>query len=199
MNTPLITEDPKVAREKLAAVRRQLHRRADTEYAAIAQGYEQLAQGRPLLNLRDCFLQCPADAQGRPRLAIARSDRKQVHVSRRGQGRVRFDTRSVWSWRNPDRFPELWLDIEWTGQARDGYALVPIIPADVRAKIPLGVADRDCQILWEVEQWSDRALGAQADRDPYLLRHLGGDLYVVLAEWDLTELERAVMAGRARA
>lgn len=30
----------------------------------------------------------------------------------------------------------------------------------------------------------------------YLLRHIAGDLYAVLAQWDLTELERAVMAER---
>ena len=30
-----------------------------------------------------------------------------------------------------------------------------------------------------------------------LLRHLSGQLYAVLAVWDLTELERAVLAGRA--
>lgn len=32
--------------------------------------------------------------------------------------------------------------------------------------------------------------------DPLLLRHLHGDLYAVLAAWDLTPLERAVLAGR---
>lgn len=32
--------------------------------------------------------------------------------------------------------------------------------------------------------------------DPFLLRHLGGTLYVVLAQWDLTPLEKAVLAGR---
>lgn len=33
-------------------------------------------------------------------------------------------------------------------------------------------------------------------KDPALLRHIGGDLYSVVAVWDLTELERAVLAGR---
>jgi hypothetical protein len=34
------------------------------------------------------------------------------------------------------------------------------------------------------------------DRDPYLLRHVGGALYAVLAAWDLTDLERAIMSAR---
>lgn len=32
--------------------------------------------------------------------------------------------------------------------------------------------------------------------DPALLKHIGGDLYAVLATWDLTELERSVLGGR---
>jgi hypothetical protein len=35
--------------------------------------------------------------------------------------------------------------------------------------------------------------------DPALLKHIGGDLYAVLAVWNLTELERAVLSGRGRA
>jgi hypothetical protein len=44
--------------------------------------------------------------------------------------------------------------------------------------------------LWEAE-WR-----RVAPRDPYLLRHVGGDIWVVLAAWDLTEVERAAMATR---
>src|SRR5438046_3023240 len=35
--------------------------------------------------------------------------------------------------------------------------------------------------------------------DPALLKHIGGDLYAVVAVWNLTELERAVLSGRGRA
>jgi len=37
---------------------------------------------------------------------------------------------------------------------------------------------------------------AAAPRDPMLLRRLGGDLWLVVAHWDLTEVERAAMATR---
>lgn len=56
---------------------------------------------------------------------------------------------------------------------------------------PLGVAVTPLvDILWEAE-WQ-----AVPPKDPALLRHLGGDLYAVVAVWDLTELERAVLGGR---
>ena len=44
-------------------------------------------------------------------------------------------------------------------------------------------------ILWEAD-WQRRA-----PVDPALLRPVGGDLYVVVATWDLTDLERAVLNG----
>ena len=50
-------------------------------------------------------------------------------------------------------------------------------------------------ILWEVTEWSSTPQSGPAPYDPLLLKHLGGQLYAVLAEWDLTPLERAVMQG----
>ena len=46
-------------------------------------------------------------------------------------------------------------------------------------------------ILWEVEQWDPTP-----PVDPALVRHIRGDLWAVIAMWDLTELERAVLAAR---
>jgi len=43
-------------------------------------------------------------------------------------------------------------------------------------------------ILWEADWHLD------PPQDPALLRRLMGDLWVVLAVWDLTSLERAVLA-----
>jgi hypothetical protein len=201
MQTPLITHDPAQAREQLAAYNRQLNRRDDPEYQAIAAGYAELAAGRPLINLHECFLTVPLDEKGRPRLAIARADRRTVTAVQMPRSRVLFDAR-----KNGSPSGTLTIEVEvpafegWSGRTwYRAHALVPLIPAAVRAKIPRGTTDAMCHILWEVEQWSDTPLGQQADRDPYLLRHLGGELWAVLAEWDLSPLERAVMAGRTLA
>jgi hypothetical protein len=42
-----------------------------------------------------------------------------------------------------------------------------------------------------VEEWT-----RVPPRDPALLRHIRGDLWVVLAVWDLTDLERLVLSQR---
>ena len=66
-------------------------------------------------------------------------------------------------------------------------AIVPIVPPQFR---PAGSLKRYF-ILWEAD-WEE------VPRDPMLLRYLGGDLFAVLAVWDLTEIERTVLA-RTRA
>ena len=206
MNVQKITMDPAEARERLRAARRQLHRRADAEYEAVAAGYEALAEGTPLINLSEVIRAGGFDEQMRPRLAVARADRRQVHLVWPSTSTLALFTTAVAPLADPGTL-RLSVDLgrehgmmttngNW-GRTVGGYALVPMIPPQVReaSRVPAS-RDRNHFILWEVEAWADRPLRAIPDLDPFLLRHLGGELYAVLAEWDLTPLERAVMAGR---
>lgn len=201
MNTPTITMPQHEARERLRAYRKQIHRRADAEYEAVARGYEALAAGTALISLRQVFQEaCPFDAKRRPRLAIARADRRQVHFRWNGGTTGRFDTNVRGPWGGRRWWPSLAIDVDFgmnlpPDPKKNGFALVPMIPAELREHHPASY-DRDRFILFEVDEWADQRIGAPAPVDPYLLEHLGGDLYAVLAEWELTELERAVVAGR---
>jgi len=208
VDVPLITMDPTAAMTKLRAYRQQLKRRVDEEYEAAVIGYEVLAAGSPLLDLREVFNTAGFHPDGRPKLAIARADRPQVMV-RVERNSLEFNALAnpwQWSYRG-----SLVINVGVSRLTNDGslagtmassiaevllksrgWSLVPMVPADVRPKGDL----RDFFVLWEVEQWADRALSSDPDRDPYLLRHIMGDLYAVVAEWDLTDLERAIMAGR---
>ena len=193
MNVQTITMPRGEAAERLRHYRRSLHRRADSEYEAIAKGYEALARGTPLVNVADVIGAAPVDVFGRPRLAIARADRRQVYVTRdwRRPGWFQFQTQL-----NSMRWPgtlEVGIDMKRDlSKTSSGYAIVPITPPDVRGERDL----KRCFVLWEVEQWADRRISSRPDRDPYLLEHLGGDLYAIVGEWNLSELERAVMLGR---
>lgn len=73
--------------------------------------------------------------------------------------------------------------------------MIPLVPADVRDSVSGKL--KDDHILWEAEEWHDRPL-VTPPTDPYLFRHIGGSLWVVEAEWDLTEPEKAVIAGTRR-
>lgn len=67
--------------------------------------------------------------------------------------------------------------------------IVPIVPVHLRPKRAVG----NYHILWEAE-WTK-----VVPRDPMLLRRITGDLWLVVAAWDLTEVERAALATRLNA
>jgi hypothetical protein len=194
MNIPTITMSKKDAQAKLLAYRAQLRKRSDAEYQAAVAGYQALVKGTPLVNISDVFAQAGLGADLRPKLAIARADRRQVAVTITAS-MLSFHAFNRDSWRE-NGSETLWRRIMYQHpdhtHATTGYALIPMIPADVR---PRDALDR-CFVLWEVEHWADRPVRSRPDRDPYLLKHIIGDLYAVIAEWDLTELERAIMQGR---
>jgi hypothetical protein len=196
MNVETITMDPTEARERLRAYRGALHKRADAEYEAAAAGYEALAEGTPLVRYEQAIRTCPRDEKGRPMLAIARADRQQVLM--RWSGRTAtFDAHAQQARR---RSATLAIDVNMMAVAREwtrGYALVPMVPPEGMDKLGGALNLRDHLILWEVEEWADLRIGAVPDRDPLLLRPIHGDLCAVVHAWDLTDLERAVMAGRA--
>jgi len=210
MNIPTITMDRGAARraflEYRSAVRAALDREVelvdDRRAAAIAEqraadealmrGYRQLALGHQVIDLRRVIREGGQDDQGRPRLAIARADETTIHMGRSRDGAVSFtsvgqridhaDPRTLRNIRLPAGTLPVLQSPSWV----NAHAIVPTIPPRYRPAQP----DR-YHILWEAE-WQ-----RVPPRDPALLRALGDGLYVVLATWDLTELERAVLGMRA--
>lgn len=193
MNVPLITESPSNARAKLKSYRTALHRKVDSEYQQVEQAYQELARGHSLVALSEAIAAAPVDAQGRPRLAIARADRQEVRFTwDPWQHRAAFDTE--WN-RRRGRAPHhtrIVVSLSGNGTRSTGFALVPLVPPEVKRHHAL----ERCHVLWEVEQWAGQSVFARSDRDPYLLRFVGGDLWAVLGEWSLTEVERGIMVGR---
>lgn len=195
MKTHTITMPQEEAERRLAAALSIRH--ADSrEYAGqLARAYKAMTEGRPLLSLSRSMEAAGRFYDGRPRLAIARADRPEVYFWQAAKAPVgRFITaqnRSVWSGR---RYPTLDISVRMDEIDRsvDGYALVPQVPPEVR---PATGQLRDWFILWEVEEWYEQPQHMTAPTDPFLLRHIGGDLYEVLAEWDLTEVEKMVLEG----
>lgn len=196
MEVPTIQMARQKALDKLGSYRSQLQKRADSEYEAAVAGYKALADGKVLLDLEEVFAECPRDEKQRPMLAIGRADRRQVALSWDGPGRYRFDARSNEWAAQPG--PTNLVMMVGSGLVRDnakpygsGYALIPLVPADARPNVDL----KKCHVLWEVPEWADGRISA-APVDPYLLQHLAGSLWVVLAEWELTPLEQAITRGR---
>ena len=196
MNVPLITVDADAAQVAYEQYRDQVRKRHSEEDAAIARGYRALAQGRTLLDLDQVFADLDQwDGAGLPRVAICRATEHQVmcRVSKSNR-RVSFywkEPRSWWSAQERDtktrvnaRIPE--SVPEWQGPFWEKrQTIVPIVPAALRPK-KLHLY----HVLWEVERWE-----LVPSPDPMLLKHVGGRLYAVVATWDLTPLEQAIIAG----
>ena len=78
---------------------------------------------------------------------------------------------------------------------RSKHTMVPLVPAQVKQQLRQSNRSMKLEnyhVLWEVEEWYERRV-IEPPIDPFLLKHIGGTLYAVLAEWDLTELERSVL------
>jgi hypothetical protein len=162
----------------------------------LMRGYKALREGKQLIRLSESITAGGVDAEGKPRLAIARADEQAATFERTRDGSVRFSNQN--GSRARDRsfsLPAGTLPpVEFGAEFTSGWglqALVPIVPP--RFRPPRSGALTGYHVLWEAI-WK-RA--PRAPRDPALLKHLGGDLWAVLAVWDLTDLERAVLEMRA--
>jgi hypothetical protein len=168
--------------------------------AGIAKEDRALASGHALIDLPKALAAAGTVAVGRqgdrlPALAICRADAKVCHceVDRSGALRFRADQAigthvRLTSGVNRDMVALPHGTLPETNRFSRARAIVPIIPPRLRPARGLG----GLHVLWEAE-WT-----LAAPIDPALLRHLGGDLWAVLAVWDLTPLEQAVVIGRTR-
>lgn len=169
-------------------------KRTDEDEAAIA-GYRALADRKPVIDLQLALAQAGLNDIGWPRLAIAAADALSVRFEIEG-GNALFcaaaSCRRTWHHSRGARrlhirlpaatFPAWSSTRHWSSR----QAFLPTIPPPHRPARGI----QNYHVLWEAE-WAPRA-----PVDPLLLRHLGGTLYIVLAEWDLTPLEQAILNGR---
>lgn len=165
--------------------------------------YNQLKSGRKIIDISKVMAEGGINTRNEPKLAIALSSQKEVRCEYFYTGRVQFLNNKPSRYRNNFEFKRK-IDIEISnvfpeilplpGTKRQPWdnsksmtAPVPQIPASLR---PKGNLD-NYYTLWEVEEWKQ-----VPPKDPYLLRRINPLIFVVIAAWDLTELERAVMKGR---
>lgn len=160
---------------------------ADSEIAAI---YKKIAQGKTVIRALESIRVAGLNAEGLPKLAIMRADQTLCYVHERNNNMATFSTsRYYWGRRNESR--SLNIHVPWEGfkipnSKYTHEAQVPLIPVHLRPQRGL----QNYHILWEAE-WTKRY-----PVDPYLLRRFGGDAWLVVAAWDLTDVERAVMSQR---
>ena len=161
------------------------------EIKEIKQCYYQLSKGRAIINIVDVFKKFGLNELGQPFLAFAPAKERFV-VFRQSTGaseagRAVFTDEKYW---DHETFLSLPENTFARIQRNNDYILktsVPIIPPKFLPK-----SLRGCYLLWEVENWET----LRPKRDPILLKKLSGNLYAVLATWNLTKIEAMIVSGR---
>lgn len=207
-----VAMDKAEAAQAAARYRGAFRETAEEPYRRIAEGYEALAEGVPLIDLPAAIRAGGADDAGRPRLAVCRANARVCFLdvswpSSDGLSTVIFraddpDTRAQANMVRVTELPGLQHFSRWPPVG----ALVPLVPPEHRPRGARGawrgrlLGLRNYHVLWEVEEagWQPRTVRRRYARDPALLRHVDGDLYAVLAVWEVTELERLVLEGFQR-
>jgi hypothetical protein len=181
VNIQSLEVNPAVAQEALKAYKahRDVYDKRDWEIERI---YRAIAKGKVVIDALGAIRRAGLDEQGRPRLAIMRADQEFCFCETYRGDRIIF--------RNGHRSKagEWYFEVSWPNRAvRPEYvdlaARLPRIPPQHR---PAQGTLPAYHLLWEAD-WKS------IPRDPYLLKRIGKDAWIVLAAWDLTPVELSVM------
>lgn len=191
MNLTTIEMPVEEAKERLREYEEALRDQRTAEDEGIAMAYRAAARGMPVIQLSRCIEAGGFFDNGLPKLAIARANATTCWVRvRSGEDALVYadkqfaENRGSLVGTHTVRVP---VPIEWRKWA-SGSTVVPLIPPKHR---PKRTRISNFHILWEVEEWT-----RVPPVDPALIRHIRGDLWSVVATWDLTEIERAVLSAR---
>jgi hypothetical protein len=201
MNVNTLIVSAEQAQAKLKQYERIQKQRRTVEDEALHSLYAAVSKGARCLNIAEAFKQTGVNEQHQPKLAIARADWKTVHCFRNPgafTNTVAFGPQPLFNPRAINhniRLPSNTYNWPMTVNPM-GYSYpavkwnqlrtaVPHIPPAVRPRIGL----HNFHVLFEVKQWEAYNV------DPFLLRHIGGFLFVVMAEWELTELEASLLGS----
>lgn len=187
MNVQTITMLRQQAQQAFREYREAFRKYGEKRDRALMHGYKALAKGKQVIDLAEVMKAAGIDANRRPLLAVGRADATEIWLRRSSDGSAAFWMDRWPTWRATRRCVSLPPGtFTWNHQSpaslSEARATVPLIPARYR---PANVLS-NYHLLWEAD-WED------VPRDPMLLRRLDGMLFAVLAVWDLTELERAVL------
>lgn len=196
MEVSTINESRYEARAKYAEYLRAVKTRHTREYETLKNAYRELSRGKQVIDIVETMKNAGVDHLHRPRLAIVRADAKLCWFRWTRHAKKQWASPSIPIFSSVNRsYPEkkysVDLPVDTFGNLhRTDKVLRAVVPSIPPSFMPDGDLSK-YHILWEAE-WETIPV------DPMLLKHVGMNLYVVLAAWDLTPLEQAVLRGSQR-
>lgn len=156
----------------------------------VMKAYQLLAKGRLVIQALASIIKAGVDAEGFPKLAIVRADLSRCYLQLHGTGSARMAGKD-WVHNHETRFyvdfPPGSFPINAKGHSWRAQSIVPPVPLLQRPKRGL----QNYHTLFEAE-WHQRV-----PVDPFLLRRIGqSDLWAVVAMWEVSQIEAAVLASR---
>lgn len=203
-----VLEHREVRRQAIAAKGRELGKeigrvrlektRLEHEDEELMRAYKAMAAGARILNLPSVLKAAGVTSDTfAPKLALARADWKECYFDCPGESAWFHEERNVYN-RKPgarmirvsrECYPRETWNTYWRRENRKPdyplRAIVPLVPVHLRpARL------EEFHILWDAV-WT---LAPPAD--PLLLKRVSETIFVVVAQWDLTPLEQAILEGR---
>jgi hypothetical protein len=200
------------AKKNLAAMRELFKRNYRLKGQPVLKDMQRVyghmqKNGAKVIDLWEAFKSSGLDKNGDTKIAISRADFKQVQLFKEQDGSGFFTgymgrwkprktisrgdietPANTFNWLRPDMTkPATWNNDIIRKIVKAPVPLIP--PAILIDEVKFNL--KNYYILWEVEEWKQIP-----PKDPMLLKQLTPNLYGVLATWDLTELERAIIRGR---
>lgn len=172
----------------------------------MAKLYGHMRHGGKVIDIFEAMKLAGVNNEGDPKLAIVQADSKQVRFvknSRWENGQNFANGGGVFCRQLNNRWREFKEDVRIPHEFFPSWAIengqivrvriqtpTPIIPAKILNPLRSHKIE-NYHILWEVEKWN------QVPKDPILLKRITPNMFLVLATWDLSPLEKAVIRGRA--
>ena len=209
MEVDVLTETREKAEKELKDLKELFKLRGELKtdqiYRNLQRAYGHMKHGGKIIDVHAAISKAGLNDKGNPKVAICRADAKicyiikdtagtaifsgirpnrwGTHVARKTYGEIKIASDNF-EWKNRSGTKAQYnSDIH----SRICKTIVPMIPAAILID-KVRYALRNYYVLWEVESWD-----LVPPVDPMLLKRLNGTLFCVLATWDLTELERAII------
>lgn len=177
-----------------------LKKRKDKHLQIIKQAMYFAKQGKTLIDIYETIKKGGLNKNNEPRLAIARADLHEVYLEKQDTGTICFNMKRGDYSKDNVTLPQKSFNIQWERQknndgTEDRWRIlnkelktkVPIIPAEIMPNGDLS----NYYVLWEVKEWEK----LPEIKDPFLLKRISENMFVILGAWDITELERAIIGG----
>jgi hypothetical protein len=165
-------------------------------YRNLQRAYGHMKHGGKVIDVYEAFKDTGIGPDSNPRIAIVRADAMKCYMTKLNGGGAVFSHIDGGRWgtsKARKTYGEIelpkgtfgWDHVPWDKSIHS--TIVPVIPPAIlieEVKHHL----RNYYILWEVEDWK-----MEPPRDPLLLKKITPNLFAILATWDLSDLERAII------